>query len=109
MRLAIDEMGRRRRIQRAYNEKHGITPTSIVKEIDDVLSSVYERDYVTIPMVKEGQETFRTQAELEAKIATVEADMRAAAANLEFERAATMRDRVRELRRVGLGVTPSVR
>ena len=109
MRVALDEMGRRRRTQQAYNEKHGITPTSIVKGIDDVLSSVYERDYVTIPIAREEQETFRTQAELEAKVAKVEADMRAAAANLEFERATTMRDRVRELRRVGLGVGPSVR
>ena len=104
MRGALAEMERRRELQEAYNEAHGITPASIVKGIDGVLSSVYERDYVTIPVAKEERETFRTHAELEAHLATLEKDMRAAAANLEFERAATLRDRVRELRRGGLGV-----
>ena len=104
MRAALAEMERRRRLQEAYNEAHGITPASIVKGIDEVLTSVYERDYVTIPMAKEERETFRTHAELEAHVATLEKDMRAAAANLEFERAATLRDRVRELRHGGLGV-----
>src|SRR5204863_4317255 len=49
MRNAIGETDRRRTIQVAYNEEHGITPASIVKSIDEVMSSVYERDYVTIP------------------------------------------------------------
>ena len=104
MRAALAEMGRRRQLQEAYNLEHGITPASIVKDIDDVLSSVYERDYVPVPLVKEPQETFRTRAELEAHTAELETEMRQAAANLEFERAAQLRDRVKELKQRQLGV-----
>ena len=104
MRSAIDETDRRRGLQAAYNREHGITPASIVKDIDEVLSSVYERDYVTISAVKDEREVFRTQAELDAHLAALEADMRAAAANLEFEKAAVLRDRVRSLRKQDLGL-----
>ena len=99
MQHALDETERRRVIQLQYNEEHGITPTSIVKGIDDVLRSVYERDYVTVPAVREEHERFKTQAELRAFIASLDAEMRSAAANLEFERAAGLRDRIRRLRR----------
>jgi excinuclease ABC subunit B len=98
MRRAIEETERRRRVQEAYNTEHGITPASIVKNIDDVLSSVYERDYVTIPTAPDERDQFRTQAELDAFIAGLERDMREAAGNLEFERAAAIRDRLRRLR-----------
>jgi excinuclease ABC subunit B len=98
MRRAIEETERRRRVQEAYNIEHGITPASIVKNIDDVLSSVYERDYVTIPKAPDERDQFRTQAELDAFIAGLERDMREAAGNLEFERAAAIRDRLRRLR-----------
>ena len=101
MRTALDEMQRRRARQEAYNREHGITPTSIIKEIDDVLSSVYERDYVTVPVVREAEEEFATQAELDAHLRSLEADMRAAAANLEFERAAALRDKIRASRSPG--------
>ena len=104
MRVALEEMARRRELQQAYNRMHGITPASIVKELDDVLSSIYERDYAAVPQVKEASETFRTRGELDAHVAGLEAEMRAAAANLEFERAATLRDRVRDLRRRDLGL-----
>jgi excinuclease ABC subunit B len=105
MRAAINETERRRARQQAYNEEHGITPTSIVKSIEDVLSSIYERDYAAIPVVKDDTPTFRTQAELDAHIASLDKDMKAAAANLDFERAAALRDRVRALktRELGLG------
>ncbi len=98
MRHAMDETERRRTVQQAYNHAHGITPASIVKHIDDVLSSVYERDYVTVPVAPDERAGFRTQAELDAAIVGLEREMRQAAANLEFERAAALRDRVRRLR-----------
>ena len=104
MRTALDEMERRRGKQQEYNRRHGITPASIVKEIDDVLSSVYERDYVTAPLVRESRETFRTARDLAARVTELESEMRAAAANLEFERAAEVRDRIRNLRRRNLGL-----
>ena len=101
MRAALDEMQRRRTRQEAYNRAHDITPASIIKAIDDVMSSVYERDYVTVPVVREAEEEFATQAELDAHLGSLEADMRAAAANLEFERAAALRDKIRALRKPG--------
>ncbi len=107
MRQAMAETERRRAIQEAYNRAHGITPATIVKAIDEVLTSVYERDYVTVPLVREEPEVYRTEAELRAAIARVEAEMRAAAANLEFERAATLRDRLRRLRTRDLGLVES--
>jgi excinuclease ABC subunit B len=105
MRSAIAETERRRALQAAYNEAHGITPESVVRQIDDVLSSVYERDYVAAPSVREERETFRTQAELDAHIARLQSDMKAAAANLDFERAATLRDSLKALRTRELGLT----
>ena len=107
MRVALGEMERRRVRQKAFNEEHGITPSSIVKAIDDVLSSVYERDYVTVPLVKEESETFRTREELDARLADLDREMKEAAANLEFERAATLRDRARRIREQDLGVPSS--
>jgi excinuclease ABC subunit B len=98
MKAAINETERRRTRQQEYNEEHGITPTSIVKSIEDVLSSVYERDYSATPVAKETRPVFRTQAELDAHIAALEKDMKAAAANLDFERAASLRDLVRSLK-----------
>jgi excinuclease ABC subunit B len=101
MRHAIAETDRRRRAQEAYNVANDITPASIVKHIDDVLTSVYERDYVTIPVAPDERDTFRSQAELDACVVSLERDMRAAALNLEFERAAVLRDRVKRLRSPG--------
>ena len=103
MRAAIAETDRRRRVQEAYNVEHGITPTSIVKDIDRVLSSVYERDYLGVP-APEPAPGFRTQAELDAHVAALERQMREAAANLDFERAATLRDRAKALKRRELGI-----
>src|SRR5215210_2753346 len=80
MKSALSETERRRALQAAYNEEHGITPESIVRHIDEVFSSVYERDYVT-PAVRDSRETFRTQAELDAEIARLEVEMKQAAAN----------------------------
>jgi excinuclease ABC subunit B len=105
MKSAIAETERRRALQAAYNEEHGITPESVVRQIDDVLSSVYERDYGTPPAPREGRRTFRTQAELDAEIARLEREMKAAAANLDFERAASLRDDLKALRTRELGLS----
>jgi excinuclease ABC subunit B len=104
MKSAIAETERRRALQAAYNEEHGITPESVVRAIEDVMSSVYERDYVT-PPARDGVEMFRTQAELDAEIARLEREMKSAAANLDFERAATIRDTLKSLRTRELGLT----
>jgi excinuclease ABC subunit B len=106
MRAAISETERRRTRQAAYNAEHGITPTSIVKAIDDVLSSVYDRDYSSVADPRQPGMVFRTHAELEAHIATLDDQMKAAAANLDFEKAASLRDQIRTLRTRDLGLGP---
>ncbi|CAN5844958.1 excinuclease ABC subunit UvrB [soil metagenome] len=105
MKFALSETERRRTIQQAYNIEHGITPTSIVKSIDEIMSSVYERDYVTV--AADDQESFRTHGELEAHITVLQAQMKAAAINLEFEKAARLRDKVKQLRSKDLGLAGS--
>jgi len=109
MQVAIGETDRRRALQQAYNEAHGITPQSIIKQIDDVMSSVYERDYMTPSVAPEEGETFRTQADLDARIAGLQLEMKTAAANLDFEKAAGIRDRIKRLRNPGLGLPLSTR
>jgi len=106
MRAAISETERRRARQAAYNDEHGITPTSIVKAIDDVLSSVYDRDYSNVTDPREVR-AFRSHAELEAHIHTLDEQMKAAAANLDFEKAASLRDQIRALRTRDLGLGPA--
>ena len=98
MRAAIGETTRRRARQAAYNEEHGITPQSIVKSIDEVMSSVYERDYMTPAATLDGTERFHSQQQLDAYLASKQEEMRAAAANLDFEKAAALRDEIKRLR-----------
>ena len=98
MRQAIDETYRRRAIQRAYNEENGITPESIVRPLDMTLVAVASADYVDLTSETDGLPEFRSQAELDAVIVKLESDMREAAKRFEFERAAKLRDQVRELR-----------
>jgi excinuclease ABC subunit B len=104
MRAAIGETDRRRALQTAYNEEHGITPQSIVKQIDEVMSSVYERDYATPSVAHDDTERFRTQAELDAYVAALQEAMHQAAANLDFEKAAAIRDDIKRLRNPELGL-----
>jgi len=98
MRTAIGETTRRRVKQEAYNVEHGITPQSIVKSIDEVMSSVYERDYMTPAATLDGTERFHNQQQLDAYLASKQEEMRAAAANLDFEKAAALRDEIKRLR-----------
>jgi len=98
MQKAISETNRRRELQLRYNEENHITPESIVKPIDMSLVQVAEADYWTPPPLDPEAEQFVTAAERDAHIARLEAEMRAAAQNFEFERAAQIRDRIRALR-----------
>jgi len=99
MKKALDETSRRRAIQEAYNAEHGITPESIKKSIGDLLSTVYEADYVGVPEVKETpEERYRTVEDLGKEIKVLEKQMREAAKALEFEQAAQIRDRLKALR-----------
>src|SRR5437899_4933802 len=99
MKTAIGETNRRRALQEAYNKEHGITPASIRKNIGELLSSVYEADYVGVPEVAETpEERYRTVEDLDKEIRALEKQMREAAKALEFEEAARLRDRIKELR-----------
>ena len=109
MRAAIGETTRRRARQSAYNEEHGITPQSIVKSIDEVMSSVYERDYMTPAATLDGTERFHNQQQLDAYLAEKQEEMRAAAANLDFEKAAALRDEIKRLRSPALALPGTAR
>src|ERR1700681_1989866 len=104
MRAAIGETERRRAIQTEYNQEHGITPQSIIKQIDQVMSSIYERDYMTPAYLTDETETFRTEAELAVHVASLQEQMKSAAANLDFEKAASLRDEIKRLRDQELGL-----
>jgi excinuclease ABC subunit B len=97
MKKALDETDRRRAIQEAYNAQHGITPESIVRPVDMSLAHIVEADYVEIPRDGEVPD-FKSQEELDAFITRLEADMREAAKRFEFEKAAKLRDQIKELR-----------
>jgi excinuclease ABC subunit B len=99
MKRAIDETSRRRAIQTAYNEEHGITPESIVRPLDMTLAAIVAADYADLTASEsEGMPEFKSQEEVDAYIAKLESDMREAAKRFEFEKAAKLRDTVRELK-----------
>ncbi|TMA51948.1 MAG: excinuclease ABC subunit B, partial [Deltaproteobacteria bacterium] len=105
MRRAIDETDRRRTVQQEYNERHGITPQTIQKAIAEPLAFVCEADYLTVPLVAETpDETPLDPAALAKAVAALRREMREAAKQLEFERAAELRDRILRLETRGLGV-----
>jgi excinuclease ABC subunit B len=97
MRRTIDETSRRRALQAAYNEAHGITPRTIRAAIRDIRASIYEQDYVTVPVAAEEEEPYLPPDELQRVVEGLRKEMREAAARLDFERAAELRDRVRRL------------
>jgi len=101
MKVAMDEMDRRRAIQAAYNREHKITPESIRRSIREVLRSVEERDYYTVEAERPADE-FASPEALAQAIARHEAEMKEASRRLDFERAAELRDRIRALRKLDL-------
>jgi len=99
MKRAIDETQRRRAIQTAYNEEHGITPESIVRPLDMTLAAIVAADYTEVPLNDaNGIPEFKSQEEVDKYIAKLEEDMREAAKRFEFEKAAKLRDMIKELR-----------
>jgi excinuclease ABC subunit B len=97
MKKAIRETDRRRQIQEAYNRKHRITPASVQKAIPDILESIYEADYVTVPKVAEKPGDYVSLFDLPRVISRLKKEMREAASQLDFERAAEIRDRIKSL------------
>src|SRR5262252_7340154 len=98
MQKALDETNRRRAIQQAYNEANGITPESIVRPLEMSLASIVEADYADMTSNPDAIPDFKSQEELDAYIARLESDMREAAKRFEFEKAAKLRDTIKELR-----------
>jgi len=100
---AISETNRRRSAQNAYNEKHGITPASVKKGISDILQSVYEMDYNTVDTGVSGDIEL-VGNNYQTHIKNLDGRMKQAAGNLEFEEAARIRDEIRRLEAVELGL-----
>ena len=98
MKEAIGETNRRRDVQRRYNNMNGITPESIVKPIDMTLARIVDADYVDVPKDAESNALPETLDEFNAFVASLEKDMREAAAKFEFEKAAKIRDRIRGMK-----------
>ncbi|MBW2724524.1 MAG: excinuclease ABC subunit UvrB [Deltaproteobacteria bacterium] len=101
----IEETDRRRTVQAEYNAEHGITPRTIAKKITSLHDSIWESDYVTVPRSHELAEPEVPAHELPVLVKALRKEMKAAAKDLEFERAADLRDRIKELeeRRLKLG------
>jgi excinuclease ABC subunit B len=99
MQKALNETDRRRAIQEAYNVENGITPESIVRPLDMSLAGILEADYVELASAEaDGIPDFKNQEELDEFIAKLEIEMRETAKRFEFEKAAKLRDRIKELR-----------
>jgi excinuclease ABC subunit B len=104
MRQAIGETSRRRAKQEAYNREHNITPLSIVKSVDMQLARIVEADYITVPADEVPLGDITSEHDLQQAIVQLETQMREAAKNFEFERAAALRDRIHSLKQRDLGV-----
>lgn len=99
MKRAISETNRRRKLQQEYNKKNNITPRSIKKRIDEVLTSIYERDYFDYSRISEDKDIYFSPQKLKEKIESLDKLMNEAARNLEFEKAARLRDELTRLKK----------
>jgi excinuclease ABC subunit B len=102
MKLAIEETERRREIQRVFNKENNITPRSIEKDIQSALSSIFEADYYAIPKISEESVEHVDPAKISGMIKKLKKEMKAAAEKLDFERAAELRDRIKDLQQMEL-------
>jgi len=94
---AILETNRRRKIQEEYNRVHDITPQTVKKSIRNILASVYEADYFTVPAVSDVKGEYVPIKEIPTLIQKMTKEMKEAASRLEFERAAELRDKIQRL------------
>ena len=101
---AMKETRRRRRIQEEYNRRNGITPRGIEKAISQVLTSVYEADYLDLPKVAEPQAAYLHPKEIQKRVKRLRREMKRAAERLEFEKAAELRDAIIQLERKELAL-----
>lgn len=99
MKRAISETNRRRKLQQEYNKKNNITPHSIKKRIDEVLTSIYERDYFDYSRIFEDKDIYFSPQKRKEKMESLEKLMKEAARNLEFEKAARLRDELTRLKK----------
>ena len=106
MKRALAETDRRRIKQLEYNKKNNITPESIVKNISDLLTSIYERDYVTVPVLEPGEEMEIEPEDIPNILKMLNKDMKRAAMDLDFEKAAEIRDQIRRIEALDLGLSP---
>ncbi|HDJ22437.1 MAG TPA: excinuclease ABC subunit B, partial [Candidatus Aminicenantes bacterium] len=106
MKKAIEETNRRRQLQLEYNRRHQITPRSIIKRIDEVLASLPERDYLDYTRIEEEQLIYMSKEERQQRIEFLEKEMKKAAQNLEFERAAALRDELKKIRKMEIEIGP---
>ena len=95
---AVSETNRRREVQRTYNIKHGITPATIKKQIREIMNSVYEQDYFTVPIAAEKGGEYLTADEIPKLLSELEAEMQGYARKLQFEKAAAVRDRIKHFK-----------
>ncbi len=105
MKSAIDETNRRRKIQMEYNQIHRVTPQTIQKEIHEGLYAMYEADYYTVPIAAEKGEAYIPKEGIPNLIQSLEREMQEAARRLEFERAAELRDRIKELKEMEIEIS----
>ena len=100
MQRAINETNRRRKLQKEFNHQHGITPESIKKSIQDIVGSIFDSDYVTVSIAAEEGQEYISRDEIPQQVKKLHKEMREAAKELEFERAAELRDEIGRLEKI---------